>query len=526
MRLNDSARLLVPALFAATLLAAAPIRAALTLPPILGSGMVLQSGMPVPIWGTATAGDKVVVEFAGQRKETVADAQGKWSVKLDPLETSVQPRTMTVTAGSGDKPERQELTDILVGEVWVGSGQSNMALTGGFFMRGDPVLASTLNAEHPLLRLYAGAWKNAVSNENRKFSSLLFAFGQKLQQELGVPVGLMCGAIGGTPSGSWLSETAYRNDPACKAEVDKAIAAFDPKSYDARVAAQMAAWTQAVEAAKQAGKPKPAKPHPPLKPGESRARVGKLYDNHIRPFQPYAIRGVLWDQGESGTGINGVTQETLMKALIRGWRQEWGQGDFPFLVVQKPSGGGCAFDRADPVTRLAEPFAPLPASVPVNGQYREEHIRLGLIPGVTLVPSTDLGSGIHPLCKSGYGARAARVALGAVYKQPVAYSGPAFQAFAVEGGKIRIRFDHVGKGLAVPLSGTNAPARLQGFAVAGTNRVFQWAKAAIEGDSVVVESDQVPAPVAVRYGWAATHPWANLFNKDGFPAQAFRTDTW
>ena len=533
MHLFRSPRFLAPALLAAALLASTQTEAALTLPAVFGPGMVLQRGMPVPVWGTASAGDKLVVEFAGQQKKTEADAQGKWRVTLDPLESSALSQTLTVTATTGEKQVKAEFPDVLVGEVWVGSGQSNMAMNSGAYTNRDPVLAAQVAGSYPLLRLCGnasrGGWRSASTNHNLQFSALLFSFGLRLQQELGVPVGLMVGAVSGTASGFWLSNNAYQTDAGCKADVEKAVAAFDNTAYEALYAGQLAVWSQAVAQAKQAGKPVPGLPRNPLKPGEALPNIGVLYEAHIRPFQPYAIRGVLWDQGESGTAIAGVTQSTLMNALVHGWRREWGQGDFPFIVIQKPSGGGCAWNATDPITKEAEAFTACPGRVPDSGAYREEHLRIGQIPGVFLAVSSDLGRGTHPLCKSGYGARAARVALGAVYGRPGEITGPTYKSFTLENGKIRIQFDHVGQGLAVPANATaasNTIAVLQGFAVAGTNRVFQWAKATIEGGTVVVESDKVPQPVSVRYAWANNHPWANLFNKDGLPATTFRTDTW
>ena len=183
----------------------------------------------------------------------------------------------------------------------------------------------------------------------------------------------------------------------------------------------LAAWEKAAEAAKKDGKTPPAKPKPPLKPGEVSAEDRHLYEAHIRPMIPFGIRGVLWDQGESGTAIQGIDQFTLMGALIRGWRNEWGQGEFPFIYVQKPSGGGCAFNPEDPITNKANKFTPLPPAVPNTqlGLYRETHIRIAQYPQTAMVVCTDLGSGIHPTNKSGYGSRASRVALGMVYGKKV-----------------------------------------------------------------------------------------------------------
>jgi sialate O-acetylesterase len=261
---------------------------------------------------------------------------------------------------------------------------------------------------------------------------------------------------------------------------------------------------------------------PPVKPGDSKGKIGNLYEAHIKSFTPYGIRGVVWDQGESGTAIVAVDQYTLMGALIRGWRLAWSQGEFPFIFIQKPSGGGCAWDPADPVTKQAEPFGKLPATVPPlqAGLYRENHIRIMTYPNTGMAITSDLGSGIHPINKSGYGTRASRVALGMVYGKKVEYYGPIYQSHKVEGSRIRLTFTH-GDGLAF-----KHPDKLQGFAVAGPDKAFVWADAVIEGDAVVVSSPKVGEPVAVRYGWNQTHPWANLFNAAGLPAVAFRTDTW
>lgn len=525
--MNPLVRALSLIVLPSLLLAASP--ATVTLKPALvfSSHMVLQRAAAVPVWGTATAGERIVVTFSGQRKETVADAKGIWLVRLDPLPASSEPQTMTITSGTGAEPERVTFEDVLVGEVWVGSGQSNMQQSSGGYLAHDPVLATNVNANYPLMRMAGragapGGWRVATTNVNTGFSALLFSFGLRLQQELGVPVGLLCGAVGGTPSGYWLSEAAYKADVACQAEVEKARATFNAAAYEAQFASQMSVWSQSVVQAKAAGKPEPRPPRPGLKPGESQAPIGNLYEAHIRAFQPYAIRGVLWDQGESRTGVGSVTQETLMNALVRGWRQEWGQADLPFLVVQKPSGGGCALDLANPVTRCGANVAVLPPTPPRAGPTREEYERIGMLPEVALVPTSDLGSGIHPVCKSGYGARAARVALGTVYGRAIEVAGPAYKSHTVAGSTVRVQFGHVGAGLAMATNST--VTQLQGFALAGTNGIFAWATATLEGNTVVLESKAVPQPVSVRYACAEEIPWANLFNRDGLPASTFRTD--
>jgi sialate O-acetylesterase len=489
------------------------------LPPAISDHMVLQRDAAAPIWGKASPGEGVTVSIAGQAKSATADAQGRWKVMLDPLKVA-EGLTLTVKGNN-----TLVVQDVLVGDVWLGSGQSNMDMHVNSYTNGDPVLAEAAAKSYPKLRLlHKGrkGWEESTPANNAQFSALLFSFGFRLQKELGVPVGIMVGAVGGTPSGFWLTEEMYQADAACRAQ-----AADFAKTYDYDAALQkyekdFAAWKLEEGKAKAAKVRVPRPPAKPAKAGESSGRIGNLYEAHVRPYAPYAIRGVLWDQGESGTAITGVDQFNVMGALIKGWRKEWGQ-DFPFLYVQKTSGGGTAWDFSDPVTKNASKFAPLPQQPPATGEglYRELHIKIQQHPKTAMVTSTDLGSGTHPTNKSGYGARAVRVALGFVYGQPVESCGPTYASHAVEGGKVRVKFTSVGQGLAARHSD-----KLQGFMVAGADKKFVWADAAIDGECVVVSSPAVPSPAAVRYAWSGNAPWANLFNKDGLPALTFRTDDW
>jgi len=477
---------------------------------MFGDHMVLQRDMPVPIWGTAEAGEKVTVSYRDQKKEITADKDGKWMTKLDPLKVG-DPGKLTV-AGKNSVA----FDDVLVGEVWVGSGQSNMAGGTGGYARRDEVLAAMVKkAPYPNLRLYRGSWKPADEAAINGFSAILFSFGQPLQKELDVPVGLIVGAVGGTPSGRWLSPEMFMADPGVKALLKKAGTGVSLKERMKAHEAATAKWQEAVKRAKAEGKKPPRRPRGPIK-------VGDLYAAHIEPVVPYAIRGVLWDQGESGTAVAEVDQFTMMGALIRGWRNVWGQGEFPFLYVQKPSGAGCAWDTKNPVTRVANPFSPQPATPnpDKDGLYRELHVRIMQHPNTAMVTATDLGSGIHPPNKSGYGARACRVALGFVYGKEVAIYGPVYDSHKVEGESIRIQFKHVGKGLAF-----RHGEKLQGFEIAGADKVYQWADAKIDGETVVVSSAKVTKPVNVRYGWSTRNrTWANLFNQDGLPALTFRAE--
>lgn len=465
-----------------------------------------------------------------------ADAAGQWQVKLKPL-----------VAGGPDKLVVNTITneDVLVGEVWVGSGQSNMAIGSQSFTNNDPVLAARLAAApYPKIRFVRAntKWQEATRPNVTGFSALLFSFGLRLQQELGVPVGLMVGAVGGTPSGHWVTKEMLAADPACQAVVAKYEAAFPfaarQEKYEQELAkykVDLAHWEDQAAAATNHAAPAvagarpptdkkdlPKKPVPPLgvvRAGDSAGGVGHLYESFIKPLQPYAIRGVLWDQGESKTALEGVEQFPTMSALINGWRRAWDEGEFPFLYVQKPSGGGCAWDPANPVTKNGEPFSPLPPQVPNDGQYVETHIKIMTYSNTAMAISSDLGPGIHPTNKSGYGHRSADVALGFVYGKKIEYYGPVYAAHKIEGAKVRISYTHTGQGLAV-----KAGEKLQGFALAGADKIFHWADAAIDGTTVVVSSPAVAKPVFVRYAWASNRRWANLFNKDGLPAIPFRSD--
>jgi sialate O-acetylesterase len=329
----------------------------------------------------------------------------------------------------------------------------------------------------------------------------------------------------------------YRTDAACQEMVRKLSPTYDyeglKKKYDEEKAKwdlAMTEWKRVEAEAKAAGNTPPRPPSAPRsigKAGEAHSgKIGSLFETFIRPYVGFGIRGVLWDQGESKTNIACVDQYALMGALIKGWRKDWGQ-DFPFLYVQKPSGGGCAWDPSNPVNAKADKFVPQPSQIPRNpleadADYCHDlHLRLMDYPKTFMVTSTDLGGGVHPVLKSAYGLRASQVALGAVYggKEPI--YGPMYTSHSVEGSRVRLKFSHTGKGLA-----TAHQAALQGFLVAGADQKFVWAEAQIEGDSVLVSNPAVGAPVAVRYAWAGAFPWANLFNKDGLPAQPFRTDRW
>lgn len=513
------------------LVAATALHAEVKLSKVFTPHMVLQRGMAVPIWGTAAAGEKVKVAFAGQTKTATADDKGAWRVKLDALKVNAEPQVLTVND--------TKIDDVLVGEVWVGSGQSNMDMVVNSYVKDDPVLAAAAQKSYPKLRLLrkdaSATWEQATPETITKFSALLFSFGFPLQQKLDVPVGLMVGAVGGTPSGFWLSEEMYRSDGACAEAVKKFAATYNYEAekakFDAAMVtytAEVAKWKLLVEAAKKEGKAPPRGPRGPQgvgKAGEANSgKIGQLFESYIRPYVGYAITGVLWDQGESRTNIVGAPQYEVMGALINGWRKAWGQGEFHFIYVQKPSGGGCAWDYTNPQNTKADPFRPQPPVLPAPPALDYSHAYFATFmqyPNTHMVISSDLGAGIHPVLKSAYGARAAQVAQSVAYGSKAEFLGPMYASHAIGGGQVTVKFTHTGKGLAFKNGD-----KLQGFMLAGADKKFVWAEAVIVGDTVVVSSKAVPQPAAVRYGWSPQFNWANLFNQEGLPATPFRTDSW
>ena len=485
--------------------------AQVTVARVFGDHMVLQREMPVPVWGSAEPGESVMVRFRDQSQSIVADAEGNWMVKLEALALG-DPSELVVSSSVNEV----RFQDVLVGEVWIGSGQSNMAGPVKSYAKNDPVLVKAISdGPYPLIRgRNIQGWKVADNEGINGFSAIHFSFGLNLHRELGVPVGLMLGAVGGTPSGLWLSEAMVEADSALMAMLKTEGGYADMAALRAANESALAGWKIEAEKQKAEGE-KPARFPGPILPGG-------LYGRYIEYMVPYAIRGVLWDQGESRTRIPGVDQYTTMNALISGWREVWGQGDFPFLHVQKPSGGGCAWDPDNPINREALAFDPvlpaLGAARPVPMDYPLSHIKMGTLKNAPLVPVGDLGVGVHPANKSGYGQRAAQVAMGTVYGRDVSVSGPVYRSHKIEGASIRVSFDHVGKGLAC-----RHADEVLGFAIVGSDGNWVWADAVIDGETVVVSSSEVPQPRSVRYAFSKTAPYANLFNLDGLPTLMFTT---
>lgn len=463
---------------------------------------VLQRAKPVPVWGTATPGAEVTVGFRQAKVSGKADDKGRWKVELPPQQVG-GPDVMTVT-GDGSNIT---LSDILVGEVWICSGQSNMGWT--IKQSADPEKHKAA-ANHPKLRLFKvklvaspkpldsvpvdARWQACTPAAVENFSAVAYFFGRDLHKDLNVPVGLIQTCWGGTPAQAWTSEEALNAEPSLKYYHEKfreAVAAWDPEASKARHKA-------AVEKAKAEGK---AAPRAPINPATSPGSPSTLYNAMIHPLLPYRIAGAIWYQGESN-GSKGFEYRTLFPTMIKDWRARWGQGDFPFLCVQ-----------------LA-PFNNGNTEGPQWAELREaQWLATKILPNVGMAVITDVGdkNDIHPKLKEPVGARLALLALSMVYGKPIVAQGPVYKSMKVDGSRVILSFDSVGEGLDA------RGGELTGFSICGKDRKFVPAKAEIVGETVIVSAEGIAEPIAVRYGWK-NYPVVNLFNKNGLPATPFRTD--
>ena len=462
------------------LLVCAPLtsRAEVRLPRIFSNNMVLQRDAPLPIWGWAEPGEKVTVRFAEQEKTATTADDGRWQVKLDPLAASSEPRDMQIHS-SPDTPD-STLNNVLVGEVWLCSGQSNMEWTVRQSADSQEEIAA---ANHPQIRhikiahtpaaepqddLKTDGWKECSPQTAAGFTAVGYYFGRQLHKELNVPVGLIGSNWGGTRIEPWTSPEGFRSVKALQNIADKLDQFPEKKGNKVQHQSALA-----------------------------------LYNGMIHPLVPFAIRGALWYQGESNNG-EGMLYHAKMKALINGWRAVWQQGDFPFLFVQlAPYRYGGARGNA--------------ANLP--GIWQAQLATLGLS-NTGMAVTTDIGNvtDIHPKNKQEVGRRLALWALAKTYgRKNLVYSGPLYRSHVFESNAIRVVFDHAdGLKSADDMS-------LSHFEVAGEDRTFMPAATRIDGCTVLVSG--VDNPVAVRFAW---HQQAepNLVNAAGLPASAFRTDDW
>lgn len=464
---------------------------------LFSDNAVLQQGVSVPVWGTAKDGEKVTVKFAGQEVATTAQG-GKWRVRLKPLKAG-GPFTMTIVGEN-----TIELKNILIGEVWVCSGQSNMQWPLSASANAQEHIA---NSKDPMLRLFTvprratdapesdvqGNWVECAPESVSGFSAVGYFFGRDLRKALNVPVGLINTSYGGTPAEAWTSRRVLESNPVLRGYLERHELAV--RNYPQALERYKAAEEKAKAEGRQP-------PRPPVHPAQSPQRPCGLYNAMIAPLMPYAIKGVIWYQGESNVG-RAYEYRTLFPAMIRNWREDWGQGDFPFLFVQ----------LAPFMKIVTEPEESAWA------ELREAQLLTLKTPKTGMAVITDVGDpdDIHPKQKEPVGARLALAARHIAYGERIVYSGPIYKSMKVEGNKIVLSFDHVGSGLVAK------DGDLKGFTIAGEDRKFYNAQAEIKGNTVVVSCPQVERPIAVRYGWANC-PVVNLFNKEGLPASPFRTD--
>lgn len=487
----------------------------LTLPAIFSDHMVLQQDQPVPVWGWTAAGTEVTVSINGQTKTAKADANGKWMLRLDPLKGK-DPATLTVKG-----PETITIKDVLIGEVWLCSGQSNMAMTVN---RAKDYEKEQAAADLPQIRMFrensgpkpapqeqcSGTWTVCAPDTVGSFTATGFFFGRELHQKLSVPVGLINSSVGGTPIESWTSVDVMKDKAEFKPLFERWAQAqvnWDAEKANAQYEKQLAAFKEAQKKAKENGKTTPRAPRKPEEPRASTHNPGNLFNGKIAPLIPYAIHGAIWYQGEANAKDSATSQlyATQLPLLIQDWRTRWGQGDFPFAWVQLPN-----FKK-----RMDDPGADS-----AWAHMRESMLKSLAVKNTGMAIAIDVGEAdnIHPKDKQAVGQRLALWALANVYGKEGPSSGPLPAGHRIEGGQVIVSFTHADGGLKAK------EGELKGFALAGADKQWHWASARIEGETVIISNPEVKDPVAARYAWG-DNPDCNLYNGTGLPATPFRTDT-
>ncbi len=531
------------ALAAVGLVATMSAHADVTLNGLFTDHMVLQRELPVAVYGAAEAGEKVTVVFSGQEKSATAGKEGTWSVQLDAMNASTNAGVLAVTGKN-----KIELKDILVGDVWVCSGQSNMEWTLGNCKRPDDIK----EANFPLIRQFLvpaqvssypgtdvsfspvkgtrSGWAVCTPQSAGQFTAVGFYFGRKIHQETGIPIGLIKSAWGGTQIEPWCSPNGLASVPELakdKEKLDKQVQEYRGKfkAILPRIEAYVA--ESRVALANGAELPLPVElPHPISNREPSGWHC--LYNGMINPLIHFGIKGAIWYQGENN-GNEGDSYFQKKRALIGGWRKAWNIGDFPFYFVQLANFAG--YENQKPSED--------PAGEPTGwGGLRMAQLKGLQIPNTGMSVSIDLADvgnpgDIHPKNKKDAGERLALWALAKDYGQKdLVYSGPLYREMQIEEGRNRITFDSVGSGLtAATKKGYDPMVKdpsgvLKRFAIAGEDKKWVWADAVIEGKTVVVSSPEVPKPVAVRYAFSRNPEGCNLYNNEGLPASPFRTDEW
>ncbi len=492
-----------------------------TLNGLFTDNMVLQREVEPPVWGRAAPGEQVTVAACGRSKTVTAGQDGRWLVRLDPIEMD-HPFTLTISGNN-------EITieNVVMGDVWVCSGQSNMVWPVSRSSNGEGEVAA---ADHPLIRLcrvtratsqeptdeVTAAWEPCTPETVGNFSAVAYFFGREVHQETGVPVGLISTNWGGTPAEAWTSREKLESSPEFRPILEywEQMIERYPAALAKYQSETLPAWQEKRTQAEEAGQVPPRRPRPPQGP-DSPKRPSNLFNAMIHPLIPFGITGAIWYQGEANAnaGPSGAwLYRRLFPAMIEDWRERWGQGDFPFAWVQ--------LANYRPIEQEPGPSA--------WAELRESQTLTLSLPNTGMALAIDSGEAdeIHPKDKQTVGHRLALWALDEVYGFDCVSQGPMYESMEVEGDRIRLRFTNIGGGLRRGVT-ENAPypSPLLGFQIAGADKRWVWADAEIQADTVVVRSDEVSHPVAVRYGWA-NNPVANLYNDAGLPAVPFRTDDW
>lgn len=482
---------------------------------------VLQRDVAAPVWGWANPSEHVTVTFAGQTKTAIADANGKWLVRLDPIPASAEGRELAVQSTGGNR--KSTITDVVVGDVWLCSGQSNMGVS--MSVPGNPFLVESIaKAGNPRLRLFAtlhqfpdapvrdtqGRWQAATPETVKSWIAIGYLFGEQIQRETGVPVGILVSAMGGTCIESWLPSEILQANPANRFYLDNHAKAVE------RLPDAMARYEKELAEFKQHPQPGQREPRKPDGLPNSSRNPAACYNGKIAPILPYGLKGVLWYQGEGNvSGFSAYPSQ--MADLIRVWRDGFGLPGLPFIMTElAPLGQPSPQPQDSARARFGEALSKT-AKAGDNAWV------------ITIVDGGD-PLDIHPVKKEIPAGRFAAMALAKVYGKPNPAHGPVLKSWQAEGSQALLKFDSASGGLVakqINLGGHELAAEtLLGFELAGADRKFVRAEARIEGkDTVIVTSPGVQEPVAVRYAWAA-FPLCNLFNAEDFAAYPFRTDDW
>ena len=488
------------------------LRADVTLAPLFRDGAVLQHGKPVPVWGLAEPGEKITVSFAGQTLETTAGKDGRWLVRLAPLKANDKPARLVVSGQN-----RLRVSDILVGEVWFCSGQSNMHWP---VRSSKDAAAEIAAANNPLIRYFdarnevadtpqfdtPGKWLPATAKNAGAFSAVAWFFAREIQPRANMPVGMIKGTLGGSRIEAWMSMKALGGTPLFGEIMERHQKNLDRyKKASADYAPKLRAWEKARDTAARAGdlfdEPRPAAPVPPSKWRDTPAG---FYNSNAFPFAPYALRGFLWYQGESNAPRH-AEYHILFPAMIKQWREDFQQEDAPFYFVQLAN-----YNMPNDLTGKQWAF------------QREAQMSALKLPNTAMAVTIDIGeeNDIHPKNKQEVGRRLALIARHRLYDRPgVDGEGPRAVAYDMKGGEIRVRLKNAQSGIVL------RGERVRDLEVAGSDRKFHPADLRIEGGTLVVSSHNVPKPVAVRYLWKNA-PDATLFDGDGLPVTPFRNDDW